>query len=181
MSDFSYSTININNTPDENKKMLEDNMWAEKQHNNQISRRFSSDTKRQYNHFTAEQDQWELHSAKLAQKISRCGNSETPVALRLAIVVINSKNRLLGLKAEIEDAAKTFKEQQARYKKSRRMHRQQLRYLAEDYKPITPNSPMERDRIFREAVVARSEYPRPRFMSCKYITRFLGIPNCKTQ
>lgn len=184
MSDFSYSstcTININNTPAENKKMLENSMWAEKQHNNQISRRFSNDTKRKYNHFTAEQDQWELHSAKLAQKISRCSDSETPVALRLAIVVINSRNRLLGLKAEVEDAVKTFKEQQARYKKSRKMHRQQLRYLAGGHELITPNSLMERDRIFREATVARSERPRPRFMSCKYITRFLGIPNCKTQ
>lgn len=181
MSDSNYSTININNTPAENKKMLEDSMWAEKQHNYQICRRFSNDTKRRYNHFTAEQDLWKLHSAKLAQKISRCRDSENPVALRLAIVVINNRNRLRGLKAEAADAMKIFKEQQERYQKSRKMYQKQLRYLAEGYKPITPNSPVERGRIFREAVVTKSKRSRPRFLFFKYITRSLGIPNCKMQ
>lgn len=129
MSDFSCDSINIDNTPAENMKALQDGMWAEKQHNTQLSRQFRKDIKRRYNYFTEEHDRWEVHSAKLAEKIRRCGDFKDPVALRLAIVVINGRNRLLELKAEAEDAAKTFGVIKAKYQKSRKMYRQELGYL----------------------------------------------------
>lgn len=166
MSGFSY---NINNTPGENIKALQEKIWAENEYNNQLSRQFSKSTQRKYNNFTAQYHQLELHSAKLEDIISRHHDSETSVALRLAIVITNSRNRLLDLKAKEEGARRVFDMKQEKFQQSQKIYRQELQYLVRNLEPCVP--------LVDQGQITKR--PRLRFMSFGYFASAFGITRAR--
>lgn len=151
----------MNNTPGENIKALQEKIWAEKEYNSQLSRQFSNSMRRKYPNFTKQYDQLELHSVKLGEVISRHRNSETPVALRLAIVITNSRNRLLDLRTRGEDEWRAFDEEQGKLQQSQKIYQQELQYLVRGLGPYIPI-------VDQVQITGR---PGPRFMSFRYFAR----------
>lgn len=183
MSDPNHKNVNINNTPAENTRTLQEKMRAEKEYNSQLLQELSNDIKRKYDRFSAQHSQWKLHSAKLAEITHRYHDFETPVALRLVIVVTNAKNRLVHSKAEAENARRKFNKEKATFERSQKLHRQELRYLARGRLAPNPrNPPVDRghDQILRETVISERLQLRPSFMSFGYFASALGITRAQS-
>lgn len=165
MSGLNYN-ININNTPAENIKALREKIRAENEYNNQLSRQVSKSMRRKHKNFTAQYDQLKLHSAKMEDIISRHHDSETSVALRLAIVITNSRNRLLDFKAKEKDVRKEFYKEQEKFQQSQKIYQQELKYLVRGLEPCVPL--VDQDQITRR--------PQLRFMSFRYFAEAFKIP-----